>query len=65
MINHAVVVAIGNAVHQSKLIYNRPRAMLPALGKPLVVRVMDRLLRGGVRSIRSSSANRKARSPLF
>mgnify|MGYP001240539715 CR=1 FL=1 len=48
MINHAVVVAIGNAVHQSKLIYSRPRAMLPALGKPLVVRVMDRLLRGGV-----------------
>lgn len=49
MINHAVVVAIGNAAHQSKLTYNRPRAMLPALGKPLVVRVMDRLLRGGVR----------------
>ncbi len=48
MINHAVVVAVGNAAHQSKLIYNRPRAMLPALGRPLVVRVMDRLLRAGI-----------------
>lgn len=48
MINRAVVVAVGNAAHQSKLIYNRPRAMLPALGKPLVARVMDRLLRGGI-----------------
>lgn len=48
MIDHAVVLAVGNAAHQSKLIYNRTRAMLPALGKPLVVRVMDRLLRAGI-----------------
>jgi NDP-sugar pyrophosphorylase family protein len=48
VINRAVVVAVGNAAHHSKLTYNRPRAMLPALGKPLVARVMDRLLRGGV-----------------
>lgn len=48
MIDHAVVIAVGNAAHQSKLVYNRPRTMLPALGKPLVVRVMDRLLRAGI-----------------
>jgi NDP-sugar pyrophosphorylase family protein len=28
---------------------NRPKAMLPALGKPMVVRVMERLYRAGIR----------------
>lgn len=44
----AVIVAVGSPTHKSQLIYNRPRAMLPALGKPLVVRLMDRLLRAGI-----------------
>ncbi len=45
MIKHAVVLAIGNPVHHSQLTYNRPPAMLPALGKPLVARIMDRIRR--------------------
>ncbi len=48
MISCAVVIAVGSITHQSQLIYNRPRAMLPALGKPLVVRMMDRLHRAGI-----------------
>ncbi len=48
MTNCAVVVATGSPRHKSQLIYNRPRAMLPALGKPLVARLMDRLLRAGI-----------------
>jgi NDP-sugar pyrophosphorylase family protein len=48
LVSCAVVIAVGNIAHQSQLIYNRPRAMLPALGKPLVVRIMDRLYRAGI-----------------
>jgi NDP-sugar pyrophosphorylase family protein len=48
VISSAVVIAVGNIAHQSQLIYNRPRAMLPALGKPLVVRIMDRLHSAGI-----------------
>lgn len=44
-IDYAVILATGSPAHQSQLTYNRSRAMLPALGKPLVVRVMDRLYR--------------------
>lgn len=43
------MMAVGSMRHQSQLIYNRPRAMLPALGKPLVVRMIDRLFRTGLR----------------
>ncbi len=49
MIEFAVVLAVGSPTHRSSLVYNRPRAMLPALGKPLVVRVMDRLYRSNIR----------------
>ena len=49
MIDCAVILAVGNPAHQSQLIYDRPRTMLPALGKPLVVRMMDRLHRIGIR----------------
>jgi NDP-sugar pyrophosphorylase family protein len=49
LIETAVISAIGNSAHTSQLTYNRPRAMLPALGKPLVVRLMDRLYRVGIR----------------
>jgi NDP-sugar pyrophosphorylase family protein len=48
VIDTAIILAVGNIAHQSQLIYNRPRTMLPALGKPLVVRVMDRLHRIGI-----------------
>jgi NDP-sugar pyrophosphorylase family protein len=48
LIQRAVILAVGNPWHRSQLIYNRPRAMLPALGKPLVVRTMNRLHRFGI-----------------
>jgi NDP-sugar pyrophosphorylase family protein len=49
LIDSAVVLAIGSPTHQSQLVENRPKAMLPALGKPMVVRVMERLYRAGIR----------------
>lgn len=49
MITKAVILATGDPTHQSRLVHDRPRAMLPALGKPLVVRVMDQLYRAGIR----------------
>ncbi|GAB4324220.1 MAG: hypothetical protein Kow00117_12400 [Phototrophicales bacterium] len=49
MLLHAVILAISNPHHRSKLTYNRAHAMLPALGKPLVTRIMDRLYRIGIR----------------
>ena len=45
----AIIIAVGSHTHESALIYNRPRTMLPALGKPLVVRIMNRLYRSGIR----------------
>lgn len=45
---HAVVLARGSPTHRSQLIYNRPRAMLPALGKPLIARSMNRLVQAGI-----------------
>jgi NDP-sugar pyrophosphorylase family protein len=47
LIECAVILAIGSNAHSTQL--NRTRAMLPALGKPLVVRMMDRLYRIGIR----------------
>lgn len=49
MIDHAVILAIGDPAHDSQVIYNRAPAMLPALGKPLFARLMDRLYHLGVR----------------
>lgn len=49
MIKRAVILAIGSQNHRSVLTYNRAHAMLPALGKPLVTRIMDRLYRTGIR----------------
>lgn len=43
-IEYAVVLAIASPSHSSGLTRSRPHAMLPALGKPLVVRVMNQLL---------------------
>lgn len=49
MVDTAVVLATESLNHTSQLLYNRTRNMLPALGKPMLVRVMDRLYRGGIR----------------
>ncbi len=49
MIDHAVIIAVGDPRHESQLTYNRIHAMLPALGKPLVARMMDRLYRTGIK----------------
>jgi NDP-sugar pyrophosphorylase family protein len=49
LIKRAVVLAIGSLAHRSLLTYNRAHAMLPAVGKPLVARIMDRLHRIGIR----------------
>lgn len=48
MIERAIILATGSPAHHSQLAYSRPRAMLPALGKPLVVRMMNRLYRCGI-----------------
>ncbi|MBL8160816.1 MAG: hypothetical protein JNJ61_02445 [Anaerolineae bacterium] len=49
MIECAVVLALGNHTPQSQLTFNRTHTMLPVLGKPLVVRTMERLYRAGIR----------------
>lgn len=49
MVHHAVILAIGNIHNHSKLTYNRSHSMLPALGKPIFVRTMERLYRFGIR----------------
>jgi NDP-sugar pyrophosphorylase family protein len=48
LIDLAVILAFGSAFHQSQLVYNRPRPMLPVLGKPLVIRAMELLYRAGI-----------------
>lgn len=45
----AVILATGHPAHKSQLAQDRPRAMLPALGKPMVVRVMEQFYRAGIR----------------
>ena len=47
-IKQAVIIASPRAGHLSQLTRDRPKAMLPVLGKPLVVRVMDRLREAGI-----------------
>lgn len=44
-IETVVILATGSPLHHSQLAYSRARSMLPALGKPLVARAMDRLYR--------------------
>lgn len=48
MLELAVVVAIESPNHRSRLSYNRPHPMLPILGKPLVVRMMNQLHQQGI-----------------
>lgn len=49
MVDCAVILAFGGLSRQSQLTFNRPHVMLPVLGKPMVVRIMDRLYRVGIR----------------
>lgn len=49
LIDSAVILAVSAPAHRSQLTGQRPSAMLPALGKPMVVRVMDRLYQAGIR----------------
>ena len=49
MIDQAVVMATGRAMRLGPLTKDRPRAMLPVLGKPMVARIMDRLREAGVK----------------
>lgn len=48
-IEYAVILAIASPSHVSGLTKSRPHAMLPALGKPLVVRVMNQVLEYGIK----------------
>lgn len=48
MVDCAVILAVGSTTHHSQLVYSRPRPMLPVLGKPMVVRTMERLYRAGI-----------------
>jgi len=48
-IEYAVVLAIASSSHVSGLTKSRPHAMLPVLGKPMVVRVMNQLLQEGIK----------------
>lgn len=50
MIERAVILAIANRMHHSKLTTSRTHAMLPALGKPLIARIMYRLYQAGIRN---------------
>lgn len=45
----AILVAVGLGTHQTQLAYSRSRAMLPALGKPMAARALDRLYSAGIR----------------
>lgn len=45
----AVILATASPTHRSQMTYNRTHAMLPALGKPMFIRVMERLYRIGIR----------------
>lgn len=49
LVEYAVILAVGNSNHQSQFAFNRPRAMLPVLGKPLVQRVIDLFYHAGIR----------------
>lgn len=48
MIGHAVILATETTTFRGQLSADRSTVMLPALGKPIVVRVMDALHRAGV-----------------
>ena len=43
MIQQAVILAAGHGTRLGPLTKDRPKSMLPVLGKPMMARVMDRL----------------------
>ena len=49
MIEQAVILSVGRGLRLGPLTRDRSRAMLPVLGKPLVVRIMDRLREAGIK----------------
>ncbi|HEX3052550.1 MAG TPA: sugar phosphate nucleotidyltransferase [Aggregatilineaceae bacterium] len=49
MIQQAVILAAGRGTQLGSLTQERPKSMLPVLGKPMVARVMDRLRDAGIR----------------
>ncbi len=49
MIEQAVILAAGRGVRLGPLTEDRPKAMLPVLGKPIVARVMDRIRDAGIK----------------
>lgn len=48
MVNHAVILATSATTYRGNLATDRSPVMLPALGKPIVVRAMDSLYRNGI-----------------
>ncbi|HVO43760.1 MAG TPA: NDP-sugar synthase [Aggregatilineales bacterium] len=49
MLEQAVIFAMEQGTRLGTLSDDRPRAMLPVLGKPIVARVMDRIYEAGIR----------------
>ncbi len=49
MIQQAVILAAGRGTRLGHLTADRPKSMLPVLGRPILMRVMDRLYEAGVR----------------
>ncbi len=49
MIEQAVILAVGRGMRLGPLTKDRPRAMLPVLGKPIVARIMDWMRDAGIR----------------
>ncbi|HML20186.1 MAG TPA: sugar phosphate nucleotidyltransferase [Aggregatilinea sp.] len=49
MIQQAVILAAGRGKRLGQLTKDRPKSMLPVLGKPIIARVMDRFRDAGVR----------------
>jgi NDP-sugar pyrophosphorylase family protein len=49
VIQQAVILAAGRGTRLGLLTKDRPKSMLPVLGKPMMARVMDRLREAGIR----------------
>jgi len=47
-IKQAVIIAAGHGISLGPLTQDRPKAMLPVLGKPIIIRLMDRLREAGI-----------------
>ncbi len=48
MIQQAVILAAGRGTRLGMLTKDRPKSMLPVLGKPIMVRIMDRVREAGI-----------------